>query len=243
LGFYSQDGNYRDGINPAIMNQAKEAISAGKKSDDLVGDLRCLVRGFMILNFDKRYFERTKEELGSDLSEIEKAIGSNNEQRANLIKANSDFLAFKEMESSWYSSLIPLLPYDLMVLLLIMFMGALGGMVRILRDYGDPRSRNPTPGEYFFIPLIGLVVGIGGYVLAKTGLLLLSTKKEEASLSPFMIGLVGIVSGLLAKDVIDALGRAGTRIVNNPPQQNTGQPGLGTPGGSPPAGGNIASAT
>jgi hypothetical protein len=48
LGFYSQDGNYRDGINPAIMNQAKEAISAGKKSDDLVGDLRCLVRGFMM---------------------------------------------------------------------------------------------------------------------------------------------------------------------------------------------------
>jgi hypothetical protein len=64
-----------------------------------------------------------------------------------------------------------------------------------------------------FIPLIGLVVAIGGYILAKTGLLLLSSTREQVSLSPFMIGLVGIVSGLTVKEVIDALTRAGASIV------------------------------
>ena len=88
--------------------------------------------------------------------------------------------------------------------------------------------RSPEASEYFFIPLIGLVVAIGGYILAKTGLLLLSTAKDEASLSPFMIGLVGIISGLLAKDVIDALARTGKKIV----QGESGEEGSD---GSPPA--------
>lgn len=96
-----------------------------------------------------------------------------------------------------------------------MFMGALGGMVRLLRDYGDVGRQNPIARDYFFVPLIGMVVAIGGFILAKTGLLLLSSTKDETSLSPFMISLVGIISGLLAKDVIDAIARAGTRAIAN----------------------------
>src|SRR5262249_38936409 len=130
---------------------------------------------------------------------------------------HQDFLAFKELEKSeeWYFRLIAVTPYDLMVVLLVMFMGALGGMVRLLRDYGDATRPSPSARDYLVIPLIGLVVAIGGYILAKTGLLLLSSTREETSLSPFMISLVGIVSGLLAKDVIDAIGRAGSKMVKD----------------------------
>ena len=61
--------------------------------------------------------------------------------------------------------------------------------------------------------LIGAVVAIGGYVLAKAGLLLLSSTQGESSLSPFMISLVGIVSGLLAKEVIDSIAARGRGII------------------------------
>lgn len=67
--------------------------------------------------------------------------------------------------------------------------------MRILRDYGDPTRKDPSPRDYFFIPLIGAVIAIGGYILAKTGLLLLSSTSGETSLSPFMIGLVGMYRG------------------------------------------------
>jgi hypothetical protein len=65
------------------------------------------------------------------------------------------------------------------------------------------------------IPLIGAVVSIGGYVLAKTGLLLLSSARGESSLSPFMISLVGIISGLLAKEVIDTISARGRTILSD----------------------------
>jgi NADH:ubiquinone oxidoreductase subunit 4 (subunit M) len=56
---------------------------------------------------------------------------------------------------------------------------------------------------------MGAVVAIGGYVLAKAGLPLLPAAGSESSLSPFMIGLVGIVYGLLAKEVIDTIALRG----------------------------------
>jgi len=87
-------------------------------------------------------------------------------------------------------------------------------MVRLLRDYGAADHQNPTAGEYFIIPLIGAVVAIGGYVLAKSGLLLLSSVRSESSLSPFMISLVGIVSGLLAKEVIDTIADRGRKMLH-----------------------------
>ena len=105
-------------------------------------------------------------------------------------------------------------PYDLLISLLVMFMGALGGMIRLLRDHGAADHPSPNPSEYFFIPLIGAVVAIGGYVLAKTGLLLLSSARGESSPSPFMISMVGIVSGLLAKEVIDTISARGHKMLS-----------------------------
>jgi hypothetical protein len=92
-------------------------------------------------------------------------------------------------------------------------MGALGGIVRLVRSYLAPGIDDPRLRDYIFIPVIGMVVAIGGYVLAKTGLLLLSSAKEETALSPFMVGLVGIISGLLAKEVIDRITDVGVPML------------------------------
>jgi len=215
LKFYSSDGTWRTDIDQNLLNEAKEARSSGKKYTDVQGDLYCLLRGHTQLQYDKAYQETKKKNYAEDLSELNKAIALNSDQYAELSRGHENFLAFYEMEKSnfWSAKLVAVTPYDLLVLLLVMFMGALGGMVRLLRDYGDAGRPNPNARDYLFIPLIGLVVAIGGYVLAKTGLLLLSSTREETSLSPFMIGLVGIVSGLLAREVIDAIARAGSNMM------------------------------
>ena len=223
LKLYNEDGSLKSGLDPRILDEEKDARRAGKKPEEFGGELRCLLRGHVVLQYDKPYFQAQKDDFEKDIAALQKRIAANHDQYLDLIKGHEEFLAFREMENtgSWYLRVTVVTPYHLLLLLLVMLMGALGGIVRLLRDYGDPNRLNPASSDYFFVPLIGLVVAIGGYVLARTGLLLLSTTKEEASLSPYMVGLVGIISGLLAKDVIDALARAGANIVSNQNRDTT----------------------
>ncbi|MGB8278557.1 MAG: hypothetical protein WCF20_11595 [Methylovirgula sp.] len=172
-------------------------------------DVKCLVRGQLMLTFDKQYYDQRDKELTEEIKERSTALASIDNEYSDLVKEHREYLAFIQMENFWYLKALVRTPYDLLVMCLVMLMGALGGIVRNLRNYLDPNRPNPTLKDYFFVPTIGMVVAVGGYVLAKTGLLLLSSPKEETSLSPFMIGLVGIVSGLLAKEVVDRITAVG----------------------------------
>jgi hypothetical protein len=211
LKFFDDDGKMKP-IDGDLAKAVQAAKSDGTPFQKTTGDVRCLLRGFTALQVEHGTYLMRGKQLAQDSAANQKAVEGNDARYAELIKGKEEFLAFKEMENSWYSFFIVAVPYDLLVLLLVMFMGALGGMVRLLRDYGDSRRPNPDHNDYLFIPLIGLVVSIGGYVLAKTGLLLLSSSHEDASLSPFMVGLVGIISGLLARNVIDAIARQGAKM-------------------------------
>jgi hypothetical protein len=196
---------------------AKEIAEAKQKHtqpDKLSGDVYCVVEGYSRVQNDISYFKHLVQGDAAEIDDLKKSLTSNSEQYTDLIKGHQDFLAFKEMEKFWYESWFVVAPYDLVILLLVMFMGALGGMIRLLRDYAAANLTNPAAGAYFFIPLIGAVVAIGGYVLAKTGLLLLSSARGESSLSPFMISMVGIVSGLLAKEVIDTISARGRKMLS-----------------------------
>lgn len=224
LRFFDQQSGLpnKEMLNLEMENQIEEAKRGRTDEDKLSGDVKCLVRGYSLIQKGFKYYTRRVRENAAEIDDLKKSLAINSEQYADLIKGQQDFLAFMEMGKSWYQRPFVVAPYDLLVLLLVMFMGAFGGMVRLLRDYGAADHPNPTTGEYFIIPLIGAVVAIGGYVLAKTGLLLLSSSRSESSLSPFMISLVGIVSGLLAKEVIDTIADRGRKMLH-------GQDGATTP--------------
>jgi hypothetical protein len=199
-------------IDSETTQKIKEAKQAGTPLDKLDGDVRCLVQGFTSLKWDREFYEMRDKDYSQEIAEAKKSLASISEQYAELIKGHQDFTAFRSMEL-WYQKPFFTSPYDLLVLLLVMMMGAIGGVARLLRDYGSSVHTDPSPKDYVFIPLIGAVVAIGGFVLAKTGLLLLSSTKGETSLSPYMISLVGIVSGLLAKEVIDTIATRGRGIL------------------------------
>lgn len=213
LTYFDDQGRVKPDVDAALQAEAKEALRAKQPLSEIEGDVYCFARGYRGLLYDQEFNSARRAELQHKIEEFTKLLAENASQYAELIKGHGESLAFLEMEVHWYFLWAIVTPYDLLILLLVMFMGALGGMVRLLREYGDPRRADPAEADYVFIPLIGLVVAIGGYVMAKTGLLLLTASRDEVSLSPFMVGLVGIVSGLLAKDVIDALARAGGNLV------------------------------
>jgi hypothetical protein len=215
IGLYDQTtGKLIEGkVDQQLLQSAEQAKKAGKKPEDFAGVMWCLMSGPAELNLQKATRESENTRYKEQTSDLVALLSSEKAMQSDLIKDHREFLAFKEMEKNWYTKLVVDTPYDLLVLLLVMSMGALGGMARILRDYGDASRKNPAAKDYVFIPLIGIVIALGGYVLAKTGLLLLSSAKEETSLSPFMIGLVGIVSGLMAREVIDAIARAGANML------------------------------
>jgi hypothetical protein len=211
----------KNGIPQAKLIDSETAQEVKKAKDKHIpienlkgeGDVYCLVRGFASLEYDRAYYEMIDKDYSFEIEELKKSLASNSEQYAELIKGQQDFIAFRSMASVWYEKPFFTSPYDLLVLLLVMMMGAIGGVVRLLRDYGSSIHPDPSSKDYLFIPLIGSVVAIGGYVLAKTGLLLLSSTQSETSLSPFMIGLVGIISGLLATEVIETIESSGRKIL------------------------------
>lgn len=210
------DGNHLPNhrlIDTQTADDFAAARRAHTRPENLDGDVLCLVKGYTRLDTDAADFDsRLKADTG-EIAGMKSLLSANDQQYSDLIKGHQDFFAFKDMEILAYYKPFVLAPYDLLVLVLVMLMGASGGVVRLLRDYGAPDHPNPGRADYFVIPLIGAVVAMCGYVLAKTGLLALSSTREETSLSPFMISFVGIISGLLAKEVIDTIAARGRRLL------------------------------
>lgn len=195
----------------------RDKVNEGAKPESFTGDNYCIAKGFTTLSADVTYEKEVLDRIETSIKLRTEQLQNTDKELQEMVKGHQDFVAFSKMlpDGYWYQRPMIGTPYDLLILLLVMFMGALGGMVRLLRDYGTTDVKNPRPADYFFVPLIGTAVSIGGYILAKTGLLLLSSSNGETSLSPYMISLVGIVSGLLAKEVIDTIALRGKETLNS----------------------------
>lgn len=108
-------------------------------------------------------------------------------------------------------------PPEVLTVILVLAMGALGGTIHLTRLYLDHRgasqaSQDRPASYYLFRPFLGAVTALSVYILAKAGVLVVATPSDgalEASLSPFFVSFIGIVSGLLAEQAIDTIQRAG----------------------------------
>jgi hypothetical protein len=220
--------------NAHIDQQTKqEAAKAIREHTvyQLQGDPYCVARGFSGLQLDRDYREQQVRLDSGRIDNLQKSLAALHEQT----KGHEDFVALAILEGKhWYYKPFIDSPYDLVVLVLVMTMGAIGGIMRIFRDYFRPHHPNPDLKDYALIPSIGAVVAIGGYVLAKTGLLLLSSSSGETPLSPYMVSFVGILSGLLAKEVIEAIAAAGRKVLQRSAEPPSGAPVKAEVGGKTP---------
>ncbi len=234
LKFYDKKGNLQYTLIDEATKQDASTAIRNRTVEKLKGDPYCVARGFTGLQWDIEYADGKVQQDSRDIDGLEKSLLALRNRVDDLTKGHENFVALSLFEEKLYWKRLAELPYDLVVLLLVMTMGVIGGVLRILRDYGSPHIQNPSPKDYALIPSIGAVVAIGGYVLAKTGLLLLSSTRGETSLSPYMVSLVGIISGLLSKEVIETIAARGRNILQRSAQ--------GGPQGSGQTGGDINAA-
>ena len=141
---------------------------------------------------------------------------------ADFIWARS-FLSGVESRGT-FSEIIPdftSMPPDLLVLILVLLMGALGGTIHLTRKYFYDKKQYYNKdndfiieaGYYLFRPVLGAVTALCVYILAKAGVLIISTPASPtsgASLSPFFVSFIGIVSGLLAEQALDTIQKTGS---------------------------------
>lgn len=109
------------------------------------------------------------------------------------------------------------MPSEMLTIMVVASMGALGGSISLTRVYLRPDSNQKT-AEYFFRPLLGAITAFAVYVLAKAGVLIVSnngTSGEGASLSPFFISFVGLMSGMLSEDALNTIQNVGGNWFKN----------------------------
>ena len=166
------------------------------------------------------------------IGEVEISIANSKLALSNILKRDGttadigvgDFLNSityleKSEQDSWLAWLVPdfsLMPPDMLTLILVLSMGALGGTISLTRLYfrdgaseGEPKG---TPSYYLFRPFLGAITALAVYILAKAGVLVISAPSSEesgADLSPFFVSFLGIVSGLLAEQALDTIQKAG----------------------------------
>jgi hypothetical protein len=98
-------------------------------------------------------------------------------------------------------------------MLVAMFMGAVGGILSVARAVVDPKAASPAPADYFLRPICGFIIALVVFVLFKAGQIALSaTSSEVAALNPFVVGFIGVISGIMAGPALDRIERAGASL-------------------------------
>lgn len=99
------------------------------------------------------------------------------------------------------------LPAEMLTLLVVAIMGALGATISLTREYmGDEVKQGVS--DYLFKPVLGTVTAFAVFILAKAGFLIISdtgATGDGATLSPFFISFIGLMSGLLAEDALNTI--------------------------------------
>jgi hypothetical protein len=118
------------------------------------------------------------------------------------------------------------MPPEMLTLVLVLCMGALGSTIHLTQVYFNQRS-NPVAvqrenglGFWYFLfrPLQGCVTALAVYIFFKAGILVASTPSagdQGAQISPYFVSFIGIISGLLAQNAIEAIQRVGKSWFSN----------------------------
>jgi hypothetical protein len=124
-----------------------------------------------------------------------------------------DFYSFKTLVGDWAYKIV-LLPKMMLVLMLAIFMGVLGSLICISRDF----LKNPDERSFWEILFrIGLGAGVAFalFFFAAAGMMAFSQGTSagggEAQMSPYLISFLGITAGYLSDRVTEWMREVGLR--------------------------------
>lgn len=108
-------------------------------------------------------------------------------------------------------------PRQILTVLLVVFIGALGAIINLIRLFLEGNTR-VTWSYYIFMPLLGGVAAFAVFVVAKSGVTIIADpagSDDGAYLSPYFVGFLGLISGLLALDAFDSILSVGRKLFNS----------------------------
>lgn len=117
-------------------------------------------------------------------------------------------------------------PFEIMAMLLLVCMGALGGVIGLTRHFLEKNLPNPTILELFYRPALGAVVALGIYVLFRASQLFFTgTSQGEgtATTSIFVLAALGLASGVCASDAIGQIEALAARMLRRSAQAGSGE--------------------
>jgi len=99
------------------------------------------------------------------------------------------------------------MPSQMLVLIVVLLMGALGGTIRLAEDYLDKEKPIVSWDYFLFTPFLGAVTALAVYILAKAGVLIIADfgASGEASINPYFISFIGLVSGMLSTNALETI--------------------------------------
>lgn len=109
------------------------------------------------------------------------------------------------------------LPLELLEMLLLVGMGALGGVIAVTRCFVDTSTPNPRARDLCYRPVAGGVIALGIYVLFRAMQLLFGGGSQDGgatvSTSIFLLAALGLASGFCAREAVAQIEVAATRIL------------------------------
>jgi hypothetical protein len=116
--------------------------------------------------------------------------------------------------------------FEITAMVLLVCMGALGGVISLTRCFVEKNLPNPAIPELFYKPAMGAVVALGIYVLFRaTQLFFTGSGQTEgtASTSIFVLAALGLASGVCASDAIGQIEYLAARVLRRSGQVSSPQ--------------------
>jgi hypothetical protein len=110
------------------------------------------------------------------------------------------------------------LPLELLEMLLLVGMGALGGVIAVTRCFVDTSTPNPPARDLCYRPAAGAVIALGIYVLFRAMQLFFGGGSQDSatvSTSVFLLAALGLASGFCAREAVAQIEVAATRILHS----------------------------
>ena len=109
------------------------------------------------------------------------------------------------------------MPFELLEMLLLISMGALGGVISVTRCFVDPALPNPSMADLCYRPVAGGVIALGIYILFRASQLFFGGPSENPNTtlttSIFVLAALGLASGFCAREAVAQIEFVATRIL------------------------------
>ncbi len=182
------------------------SLEAASNAGQMV-DLRGILEGYL----------KTEMALKREIRKIDNEIVFFMDQSAHLVDIKTDIAFYKKffpgMESLGLEDDAPFwaAPFNLLTLILILSMGALGSLIFLTNDYLERAKAEDKFSMYIFRPLLGMALAFSIFVMFKSGQSLLGIDPGQRQ-SPFFVAFIGLISGMLAEKAYRRITTQGEKL-------------------------------